>query len=151
MISEFFSALISPITTIITNWQTEKLATAQTQADMAEARLKNKLLLEEAETLATIERLKVAASTEASYDQQAMLNMSSTWKDEFLILLHTLPMWGYVIPSPELHASLDLLWLKLETANMWWWLIYIGIISSTFGTRWLFNNDRINSMLENKK
>lgn len=90
------------------------------------------------------------ANAEADYDSQAMRNMQTSWKDEYLILLHTFPIWGYGIPSESLHAGLDRIWTQFNSANYFWWITYIGIIASTFGLRWLFNK-RIDRMIGDKK
>lgn len=71
------------------------------------------------------------------YDLVAQKNMKFSWKDEFLIFVHTFLIWGYIIPSDELHTSLNLLWYKLGTAPMWWQVIYGGMVISTFGLRFM--------------
>ena len=93
------------------------------------------------------EKLVSSAKAESSYDQQAMKNMHSSWKDEYLILLHTFPIWAYGIPSETLHAGLDRIWMQFNGADHFWWITYIGIIASTFGLRWLFSG-RIDSMVK---
>ena len=92
------------------------------------------------------EKVISASKAEASYDQQAMSNMKSSWKDEYLIILHTFPIWGYGIPSESLHLGLDRIWVQFNGADHFWWITYIGIIASTFGLRWLFAG-RIESMV----
>lgn len=73
------------------------------------------------------------------YDLQAQRNMKTSWKDEYLILVHTFLIWGYGIPSESLHKALDNVWLKLAGAPDWWWYIYAGMVISTFGLRWMSN------------
>ena len=74
---------------------------------------------------------------ETGYDLQAQRNMKTSLKDEFLILIHTFMIWGYGIPSPELHKSLDNVWTKIGEAPDWWWYIYAGMVISTFGLRFM--------------
>lgn len=76
----------------------------------------------------------------SDYDLQAQKNMQSSWKDEYLILIHTFPIWGYIFPSEELTSRLDILWNKFNEAPDWWWWIYLGMIISTFGLRFMFKN-----------
>ena len=95
------------------------------------------------------EQAAYAAKAEADYDTKAMENMKTSWKDEYLILLHTFPIWGYGVPSSELHEGLDRIWFQFNQAGYWWWICYIGIIASTFGLRWLFNN-RVDKMIKSK-
>lgn len=74
----------------------------------------------------------------SEYDLQAQKNMQNSWKDEYLILIHTFPIWGYIIPSEELTQRLDILWIKFSQAPEWWWWIYLGMVISTFGLRFMF-------------
>lgn len=99
--------------------------------------MENRTKLKTAKVDKQIKELDAASS----YDLQAQKNMQNSWKDEFLILLHTLPIWGYMIPSDDLTKRLDILWLKLDQAPDYWWLIYFGIVISTFGLR--FMSDRL--------
>lgn len=96
------------------------------------------------------EKKMAEARAEADYDTQAMKNMRSTFKDEYLIGLHTFPIWGYGIPSTTLHAGLDRIWYQFDNADYWWWLCYMGIIASTFGLRWLFSG-RVDKLMDGRK
>lgn len=104
-------------------------------------RLKNEIELARlnAEKEASIAKMKA----EVDYDTKAQENMKTSWKDEYLILLHTLPIWGYIVPSEEFHKGLDKVWFQLENAPDWWWIVYIGIVASTFGLRWFFSKQMI--------
>lgn len=75
-----------------------------------------------------------------NYDLEAQKNMRHSWKDEYLIILHTFPWWGYIIPSDDLTQRLDLLWSKMDTLPDWWWWIYLGMVISTFGLRFMFKS-----------
>lgn len=101
--------------------------------------------------LAKIDRDKAQAmanlNATSDYDNQAMKNMQSSFKDEYIILLHTLPVYGYLIPSPTMYAALDRVWFQLANAPYEWWVIYIGIVASTFGLRWFLSKDKINKIL----
>ena len=76
----------------------------------------------------------------SEYDLQAQRNMQHTWKDEYLIILHTFPWWGYIIPSDSLTTRLDMLWSKMDSLPDWWWWIYLGMVISTFGLRFMFKS-----------
>lgn len=95
----------------------------------------NRAKVQEAKANYKIEELKSVSD----YDTQAQRNMASTLKDEYLIVLHTFPIWGYMVPSEALTQRLDLLWVKLEGAPSWWFWAYMGMIISTFGLRFLSN------------
>ena len=112
-------AIIGGVVTLVTQWFTNRsrLNEAKVQRDLA----------------------SLKATTD--YDTTAQRNMRYTIKDEYLILFHTFPIWGYGIPSEQLKVSLDSVWDKLSEAPTWWWLIYVGIVVSTFGLR--FMSDRL--------
>lgn len=143
--------LASPVTSMIEGWQDRKTLTVETQQAIAQAKAENKMRLDTAKVDAKIAKELNLANTIADYDQQAQKNMSSSFKDEYLILLHTLPIWGYVIPNQELRDGLDLIWIKLGEAPDYWWIIYIGMVASTFGLRWLFDKKKVDAMLESTK
>lgn len=105
-----------------------------------------KIALAKAEIESKLTLKKSEMDAEGTYDSKAQDNMKSSWKDEYLILLHTFPIWGYGVPSQTLHRGLDNIWDKFNTAPYWWWICYIGMIASTFGLRWLFTKDRLNRM-----
>lgn len=111
----------------------------------------NKIELLKVEAEIKREVLATEAQATADYDTQAMRNMQSTWKDEYLIILHTLPIWGYVVPSETLHQGLDKVWDQLSLAPEWWWIVYVGMVASTFGLRWLFNKQRVDAVINGKK
>jgi len=116
-----FTTLMGGLTSLISKW------------------FDNKAKLSDAKAAYRIKEL----DSITDYDTQAQRNMSSTWKDEYLVLLHTFPIWGYIIPSERLTSQLDILWGKLDGAPDWWWSIYIGIVVSTFGLRFMFNKMRL--------
>lgn len=143
--------LATPITAVIEGWQNRKTLTVETQQAIAQNTAENKMRLETAKVDAKIAKEMNLANTISDYDQQAQKNMASSLKDEYLILLHTLPIWGYVVPNQTFRDGLDLIWLKLAEAPDYWWIIYVGMVASTFGLRWLFDKKRVDVLLKSTK
>lgn len=143
--------IASPITSIIEGWQERKTLTVETQQAIAQNKAENKMRLDTARVDAKITKELNLANTIADYDQQAQKNMATSFKDEYLILLHTLPIWGYIIPNQTFRDGLDMIWLKLAEAPDYWWIIYIGMVASTFGLRWLFDKKKVDAMLNSAK
>lgn len=143
--------IASPITSIIEGWQDRKTLTVETQQAIAQNKAENKMRLDTARVDAKITKELNLANTIADYDQQAQKNMATSFKDEYLILLHTLPIWGYIIPNQTFRDGLDMIWLKLAEAPDYWWIIYIGMVASTFGLRWLFDKKKVDAMLNSSK
>ncbi len=151
MITEILTWLATPFTALVEGWSDRKTLDVETKAKLAIAKAENKIRLETAKVDAEIARSQKEAEVIADYDQQAVKNMQSSWKDEYILLLHTLPIYGYIIPSETVHQGLDTIWEKLATAPQYWWIIYIGIVASTYGLRWLFNKHRVSAMIDGSK
>lgn len=117
--------------------------------DVKKAKEEGRVEIEKLKLTIKKESLMAAAVAESDYDRKAMDNMKTSWKDEYLIILHTFPIWGYGIPSDSLHQGLDRIWLQFNNADYFWWITYMGIIASTFGLRWLFSG-KIQKMMEMK-
>lgn len=149
-ISAIWAAISSPVTSIVSGWQERKTLGKAGKIELDKVRLDLKVALETATNNAKIARLSQEQVAITDYDTQAVKNMQTSWKDEYLLLLHTLPIYGYAIPYAPLHAGLDRVWEELGRAPYEWWIVYIGIVASTFGLRWLFNK-RVDKILDSKK
>ena len=110
-----WTALIAGATSLISKW------------------FDNKARLSEAKINRDVKHL----DSTTDYDTAAQQNMRHTLKDEYLILFHTFPIWGYAFPS--LTEPLDKVWEKLNNAPDWWWVIYVGMVIATFGLRFMAN------------
>lgn len=84
------------------------------------------------------------------YDTEAQRQKQFSWSDEYLLFIHTFPIWGYVIPSETLTSRLDILWDKLGSAPIEWWVAYGGMIVSTFGLRFFYNKIDGTKLWKNK-
>lgn len=110
------------------------------------AEMKNELKLAELEVLKQKSILNINATSD--YDNQAMKNKEKSWTDEVIAAIHLLPVYGYIIPSETVHSGLDRIWEQLYNAPLEWWTVYFGIVSSTFGLRWLFGKQEVNKMTQ---
>lgn len=119
-----WNVIVGGITSLVSGWFETKKQKQQAEADYATAQL----------------------NSVSDYDIQAQKNMQNSWKDEYLILIHTFPWWGYIIPSDELTSRLDLLWSKMDSMPDWWWYIYLGMVISTFGLRWMIQGKNVMSI-----
>ena len=72
------------------------------------------------------------------YDMQAMKNMNLTWKDDFILVIWFTPIIMLFIPGLQGYA---LTGFKNMAQVPWgYWLVIFGIVASTFGLKWLFQN-----------
>ena len=122
-----WSIVTGGITDLVGQWFTVKKEKAQAKHETE---------------LEVLSQKRQKSQTIADYDLQAQKNMATTLKDEYLMILHTFLIWGYIIPSETLTVKLDLLWDKLATAPTWWQAVYIGMVVSTYGLRFMWENKK---------
>jgi hypothetical protein len=104
---------------------------------------KAKLEIKKIEAQGRIEAAKARAQIEAEYDNYAQIAMRYSWKDEYLVIILTLPfllsfftpyiaaIWGI-----DLTAQLAEAWTLVGQAPEWYQWSLLGIITATFGLRW---------------
>jgi hypothetical protein len=71
------------------------------------------------------------------YDIEALKQSSSSWKDEYLTILLSLPLIGSFIPVVQDYVVNG--WGYISLAPHWYQASFIGVIAATFGLRWLFS------------
>jgi hypothetical protein len=91
--------------------------------------------LKKMEHLADLEMADQKAETD--YDLAALSGQVSSWKDEYLTILLSLPVIGSFVPGVQ--DSVVRGWDYLGKAPVWFQTSFIGVIAATFGLRWLFN------------
>lgn len=87
----------------------------------------------------------------SDYDNQAMKNKQKSWMDEIIAFIHLAPIWLPAIDAlKDWNFTLagESIMLNLLEAPAEWWMIYFGIVSSTFGLRWLFGKQEVNKMIK---
>ena len=78
---------------------------------------------------------KVAKYTaKSSMDLSAMEGMRFSWKDEYLLVLLTMPVIGSFIPGMEVYIAAGFDVLKDHTPDWYKWAL-TGMIAATFGLR----------------
>lgn len=103
-----------------------------------EARIK----IEEAKTTLKIEQIKAQSKqleAVTDWDSIVLHNMRTSYKDEILMFIFIFPFLGAFIPffqEPILRG-----FEIISKLPYWYMLILIGIVSSTFGLRWLFSRN----------
>ena len=84
---------------------------------------------------AKIELAKQGQKIEADWDINAQNQMQSSWKDEYLLFLLTLPIIGSFIPTVQDYVIIG--WGHVSKAPEWYVISFLGIVAATFGLRWL--------------
>lgn len=102
-----------------------------------------KLEIEKIKVEGQLEQAKNLAQIEAEYDNYAQIAMSHSWKDEYLVIILSIPfIISFATPYLALWLGVDLTsqlaaaWAAVGTAPEWYQWSFMGIIAATFGLRW---------------
>lgn len=104
-----------------------------------------KLKIELARITAQIQNASREDAMDLEYDLQALKNMKSTWKDEFLLIVYSFPfILSFLAPFIDAFWDLDIVngvaraWETVGLAPSWYQWLMLGVAAATFGLRWLF-------------
>lgn len=133
----WWNTLIEPITSLIkeplVEWQKRKTLEVA-QVDKALSR-EHELNLKKVDV--NHELAKQGMQIEANWDTNAQNNMKYTWKDEWFVILFSIPLIGAFIPGMDQYILKGFEVLS-KTPEWYRWLI-AGIVVATFGLRWMFS------------
>lgn len=136
----WLKTVIEPIAGIVkeplTEWQKRKTLEVE-QEDKA---------LEREHEL-KIEQLKINSKlaeqgiqVEANWDARAQENMKHSWKDEYLLILFSLPLIGCFIPEyqEDVLRGFEI----LQQTPQWYIWSILGMVAGAWGLRWLVSGIR---------
>ena len=83
-----------------------------------------------------MELAKQGMKIEADWDTTAQRQMTTSWKDEWFVFLFSIPLIASFFPDYQSQVLAGFAVLQ-QTPNWYMWLV-IGIVSATFGLRWMF-------------
>lgn len=136
-IKDIFAGIMTPVTAYVKGRETRKLEEIKNSEKVNdrehEARMKK---IDVAHELA-----KQGQKIEADWDTNAQNNMKYTWKDEWFVILFSIPLIGAFIPflSGDILAGFNVL---SKTPEWYRWLL-AGIVVATFGLRWMFSKLKV--------
>jgi len=87
------------------------------------------------------ELAKQGQKIEADWDTAAQNNMKHSWKDEWFTLLFSIPLVAAFIPYLQPYILKGFEVLK-QTPDWYMWLV-VGIVTATFGLRWMFGRIKL--------
>jgi len=130
-ISSVISGVIGVIAEPIKEWQKRK--TLEVKQEDEQLKRQHELNLKKIDV--AYELAKQGQKIEADWDTNAQMQMKYTWKDEYLMLLLSVPMVMAFVPSlaPYVEEGFKV----LQKTPDWYMLSFIGIVAATFGLRWL--------------
>ena len=91
------------------------------------------------ESQAKLKHYEKMASGEIEYKQQVMQNNNQGWKDEFVLILVSLPIvllgWSVFSDDPEIRNRIDLFFEYFKNLPYWYQAIFIGVVSAIYGLK----------------
>ena len=136
----WFSAILEPIVNLvkepIVEWQKRK--TIEVENESKERDRQHELNLKKVDI--AFELAKQGQQIEADWDTNAQQDMKTSWKDEFYVVLFSIPLVMAFIPDMQ-----DIVLKGFETLNKtpdWYMLLVTGIVASVFGLRWLISRKK---------
>lgn len=136
----WFSTILEPIVNLvkepIVEWQKRK--TIEVENESKERDRQHELNLKKIDI--AFELAKQGQQIEADWDTNAQQDMKTSWKDEFYVILFSVPLVMAFIPDMQ-----DIVLKGFETLNKtpdWYMLLVTGIVASVFGLRWLISRKK---------
>lgn len=136
----WFSTILEPIVSVvkepIVEWQKRK--TIEVENESKERDRQHELNLKKIDI--AFELAKQGQQIEADWDTNAQQDMKTSWKDEFYVILFSVPLVMAFIPDMQ-----DIVLKGFETLNKtpdWYMLLVTGIVASVFGLRWLISRKK---------
>jgi len=136
-ITDVVSGIFSVVSEPIKEWQKRETLKVEQQDKQLERQ--HELNLKKAD--AGIELAKQGIQIEANWDNIAQNNMQHTWKDEYLVIIFTIPLILAFIPDmqPYVKAGFE----AIKTTPEWYRYGVMGIVMATFGLRWYMKSIRV--------
>lgn len=112
-------------------------------SDLGTQYLKNRTLkaeqshaIEQAKVDAQIKMISKSADTEKDYDLAALHQTQFSWKDEFALLIITLPFIASFVPGLQDYIATGFTYIS-NTPD-WYQMAFMGAIAASLGIRWAF-------------
>ncbi len=105
----------------------------KTGASVFANRQKAKILMSDAELL----HAQKMANGEVEYQAAVRQSNDKGWKDEFVLILVSLPVlllvWSVFSDDPNIQEKIDVFFDKFSNLPFWYQALFIGIVSSIYG------------------
>lgn len=92
--------------------------------------------IEQAKVDAQIKMISKSADTEKDYDLAALNQTQFSWKDEFALLIITLPFIASFVPGLQDYIATGFTYIS-NTPD-WYQMAFMGAIAASLGIRWAF-------------
>ena len=130
----FLKLIVAPVSSWLAGRNEVVKINAKSKAEVAKTKAKAEAEAASIKAEVAVARATENAKAEGSYDLEAQRQMQHSWKDEYLVLVMSLPFIGSFIPVVQ--DSVAKGWTYVAQAPQWYQVAFIGIIMATFGLRW---------------
>ncbi len=127
------ATIVAPVTEIVKGYQARK--TLEVEQSDKQADRDHEIRLKKADV--AFELAKQSIQVESEWDTNAQNQMQYSWKDEWFVMLFSIPLILSFVP-PTSGYILDGFNILAQTPEWYMWLVS-GIVSATFGIRFAFN------------
>ena len=77
------------------------------------------------------------ASGEIEYQQVVRQSNDKGWKDEFVLILISLPIllliWSVFSDDPMIKEKIDIFFVQFAALPMWYQMLFVGVVGSIYG------------------
>jgi len=128
-----FGVIVNPITEVVKGYQQRKTIEIELEGKILDRQ--HELNLKKMDIAS--ELAKQGIQTEADWDSRAQIAMSTSWKDEYLLVLFSIPL--ILAFFPKTQETVLQGFAVLQQTPDWYMLMISGIVAATFGLRWLLS------------
>jgi len=79
------------------------------------------------------------ASGEVEYQQVVRQSNDKGWKDEFVLILISLPIllliWSVFSDDPMIKEKIDIFFVQFGEMPMWYQMLFVGVVGSIYGLK----------------
>jgi len=111
---------IKMVGTMVSGWQERKTLTAKAKTEIIKAKVESQITMAEAGKFAEIE-----------IDKSVVDQMADSWKDEYLLIIFTIPAWLCFVPSAQELVTDG--FNALANTPEWYQALLAIIVARTFG------------------
>jgi|TARA_B100001250_G_scaffold364425_1_gene344486 uncharacterized ion transporter superfamily protein YfcC len=101
--------------------------------------MKNRQKRKMLESDAAMVHAQKMANGEIEYQQVVRKSQDNGWKDEFVLILISLPIllliWSVFSDDPMIKEKIDIFFVQFAALPMWYQMLFVGVVGSIYGLK----------------
>ena len=101
--------------------------------------MKNRQKRKMLESDAAMVHAQKMANGEIEYKQVVRKSQDNGWKDEFVLILISLPIllliWSVFSDDPMIKDKIDIFFVQFAALPMWYQMLFVGVVGSIYGLK----------------